>query len=595
MWHRYSDELRTVVYKALEAADAEGRKDISTGHLLWGLTDTKAGISAEVMRRLKVPIQTMLDAERCEPDAPTSERTLTPAAREAVEWAYKEAVALDGHRIHTDHLLLGLLRASEGDAARWLDTQGVTLRTATEALFAIEPHRFRVPEGVSLPNASARRVKETRHTLERKTNNVKRAVGALSQLPKEPILISFVARPLRVEYPHWFFRNLRARGFYHSQLAGGWIATDYEDAMRALKEPAWSAARYDWQRIAGYRLPPLLDREFNRMCGSLAQEMIFLDAPEQTRLRSLISRQFTPRVIENMRQQIQQITDRLLDAVETNGEMDVIHDFAFPLPATVVARLLGIDDSDLNEFRRWSDDFVKFIGGQSNLAEEFSAYHSLKRLAEYFGREIARLRTQPKNETLLSLFVHAEDPDGSRLTDTEIITNSMLLLAAGHETTTHLIGNGLILLMRHPEARKRLQADPSLWSSAIEEMLRFEPPVQWNSRVAREDTELHGVQIRKGEWVNIALAAANRDPARFSNPDVFDITREDNKHLSFGFGPHYCLGAALARMEGSIALSTLLRRFPNLRLAGRKVHWRVDFTFRAQTKLPITLGPPTKV
>ncbi len=590
MWHRYSDELRTVVYKAMEAADAEGRKDISTTHLLWGLTDEKAGIAAQVLRRLKVAVDTIRDPERCEPDAPTAERTLTPMAREAVEGAYREAVALDGHRIHTDHLLLGLLRSADGDAARWLDSQGVTLRTATEALCAIEPQRFRVPEGVSLPNASARRVKEARHALVRKTNNVKRAVRALSQLPTEPILISFVARPLRVEYPHWFFRNLRARGFYKSQLAGGWIATDYDDAVRVMKEPAWSAARYDWERIAGHRLPPLINREFNRMCGSLAQEMIFLDAPEQTRLRGLISRQFTPRVLENMRQQIQEITDRLLNAVELRGEMDVIHDFAFPLPATVIARLLGIADTDLDEFRRWSDDFVKFIGGQSSLSEEFSAYHSLKRLAEYFGREIARLRTEPKNNTLLSLFVHAEDADGSRLTDTEIITNSMLLLAAGHETTTHLIGNGLILLMRHPEARKQLQADPSLWPSAIEEMLRFEPPVQWNSRVAREDTELHGVQIRKGEWANIALAAANRDPKRFPNPDVFDITRADNKHLSFGFGPHYCLGAALARMEGAIALSTLLHRFPHLRPVGRKVYWRVDFTFRAQTKLPVKLG-----
>ncbi|GAB4456271.1 MAG: hypothetical protein OHK0029_13870 [Armatimonadaceae bacterium] len=587
MWHRFTPELQETVRQALCAADNDSRKDISTRHLLMGLCHVRTGRATQILDRLHArPFE---GSAPTEPGTDSGERSLTPAARKAVHRAYAEAVAWGEQSIGGEHLLFGLLRTSESEASALLDQAGVTLQTATEALFALEPDRYIVPEGVRLPETGARTVAKWRHQATQKANLAKRAAGAFQMLPQEPILITFLARPIRIRYPHWFFRRLRARGLYFSSLAGGWIVSDYENATRVLKDPAFSAARYDWQLISGSPLHPLIDREFNPLFGYLSRQMLFLDAPEQTRLRSLVSRQFTPRVLEAMRTQIQEVTDNLLDRVRSARQMDVVEDFAFPLPATVIARLLGVPDGDLNEFRAWSDDFVRFIGGQSSLAEELRAYYSLTKLGTFFRQAIERARHSPKNDTLISLFVHAQDAEGTRLTDEEIITNAMLLLAAGHETTTHLIGNGLRLLLQFPDARRELQANPEKWNAAVEEMLRFEPPVQWTSRIARAATSVAGTPIGVGEWVNVALAAANRDPARFPDADRFDIDRPDNKHLSFGSGPHYCLGAALARMEGAIALATLLRRFPNIRLADRTPHWRNDFTFRAQTKMPVSL------
>jgi cytochrome P450 len=278
-----------------------------------------------------------------------------------------------------------------------------------------------------------------------------------------------------------------------------------------------------------------------------------------------------------------------LDAAEKHGRMDVIADFSFPLPATVIARLLGVCEDDIDQFRQWSDDFVRFIRGDNDLAADLRAYHSLRVLTPYFCQAIARVRAAPDDVCLLSLFANAEDEDGARLTEDETIANGLLLLAAGHETTTHLIANGLLLLLQNPGQFRRVRENPSRMASAVEEMLRCAGPVQWTSRVAKQDLRWNGQTIKRGEWVNVCLAAANRDPARFPNPNAFDVCREDNKHVAFGFGPHFCLGAALARMETEIALSTLLRRFPDLRLADREPHWRSDFAFRAQTELPVIL------
>lgn len=589
MWHRFTSDLRRVVIAAEREMYREGARDIATRHLLIALLDPNAGLGGRILRRLCV---SDLEASETltEAGASAAKAALTPAARAAAERGYAEAVAWNEGHIGTEHLLFGLLRTPGGAAAGWLDQQGVTVQTATEALFSLETERHVLPPGAKLPNRTALQVNGFLSDVRHKTALAKRAVGAIPLLPKEPLLLTFLARPVRIRYPHWFFRNLRNRGFYRSEVAGGWMLTDYDSVVRVLKEPALSAARYDWEMVTGSGLPPLVNREFNRLCGALARQMLFLDAPEQTRLRSLVSRQFTPRVLEGMRTTIQSVADELLDRVMEQGQMDVIADFAFPLPATVIARLLGVDERDLQDFKQWSDEFVRFITNHSDLASELRSYHSLNRLAEYFGRVIAEKRGSPKDDTLISLFVHAEDADGARLTDDEVIVNSMLILAAGHETTTHLVGNGLVLLLRNPAARRALVEDPSLWASAIEEILRFEPPVQWTSRVARADFELNGVTVRKGEWVNISLAAANRDPNRFPDADRFDVHREDNRHLSFGSGPHFCLGAALARMEGAIALSTILRRFPDLRLAHREAHWRDDFTFRAQTSLPVKWG-----
>jgi cytochrome P450 len=589
MWHRFTGNLRNAICDALSEANGEGAKDLSTLHILTGLAGPRVGAAADILRRLGITERTLKVAKEAEAPAPTRERSLTPMAREAVERAYAEAVSLGDNYLGTEHFLLGLLRVPDGAAARALEGQGVMLQRAAEALIAEQPWRVRVPAGASVPGAFSRRLRAVLQSTRAKVKKLGRMAVALTQLPRDPIIASFVLSRWRIRNPYPFFRRMREIGFYFSQAAGAYIVADYEGAQKALREPSLSARRFDMTLYSDTPLPPLIEREFNTLCGGLSRQMLFLDAPEQTRLRSLVSRQFTPRVIEAMRTQVQKVTDRLLDTAEAKGRMDVIADFSFPLPATVIARLLGVCEDDLDQFRRWSDDFVRFIRGDNDLAADLRAYHSLRSLTPYFRQAIARVRAAPDDVCLLALFANAEDEDGTRLTEDEIIANGLLLLAAGHETTTHLIANGLLLLLQNPEQLRRIREDPSRMAAAVEEMLRCAGPVQWTSRMAKQDVPWNGQTIKRGEWVNVCLAAANREPARFPNPDAFDICREDNKHIAFGFGPHFCLGAALARMETDIALSTLLQRFPNLRLADREPHWRSDFTFRAQTKLPVTL------
>jgi cytochrome P450 len=307
--------------------------------------------------------------------------------------------------------------------------------------------------------------------------------------------------------------------------------------------------------------------------------MLFRDPPDHTRLRGLVNKAFTPRVVEGLRPRIEALVEELLDAHVDDAGMDLISDLATPLPILVIADLLGIPIEDYKELKRWSDDLALMLDGSIAAQVAPRAVTSAGEFVDYLRKVVTRRRTQPGND-LLSEMLAVQEKDDS-LTEDEILGTSVLLLGAGHETTTNLIGNGALALLRHPQELARLRREPERLANAVEECLRFESPVQATSRVLSSDAEIGGHRIPKGEEIGLLLGAANRDPAVFRNPDRFDVAREEaRQHLSFGYGIHFCLGANLARAEAQLAFAGLLRRFPELRLVDDSLEWRPGFLFR---------------
>ncbi len=381
--------------------------------------------------------------------------------------------------------------------------------------------------------------------------------------------------------PYPIYRRLQSETPI-SMLNGSLTLTRYADVLPALRDPRLLAARINpteaWLTETG--LGPLFHAH--------SKMMLFSDPPDHTRLRSLVNKAFTPRVVENMRPHIQQIVDDLLDRVEDAGRMDVIEDLAYPLPVTVIAELLGIPLDRREQFRHWSDHIAAFIGGTSAPEEQMlrDALQTVLEMTEYFRAVAAKLRVNPRDD-LLSALALAE-VQGDRLHEDELVANCILLLVAGHETTTNLVGNGVLALLKEPEQLQRLKDDPELIGTAVEEFLRFDSPVQGTSRMAGVDFEIGGQQLVAGQHVSLMIGAANRDPAQFPDPNRLDIGRRENRHLSFSHGAHFCLGAPLARLEGRIAIGTLVQRMPRLELATEMLEWRDNFTLRGVKALPVT-------
>jgi cytochrome P450 len=309
--------------------------------------------------------------------------------------------------------------------------------------------------------------------------------------------------------------------------------------------------------------------------------MLSQDPPEHTRLRRLVSKAFTPRSVQKMRPRIQEIVNELLERIDGRGEFDLVSDLAWPLPVIVIAEMLGIPREDRERFKRWSDAMVATLGGDYSALDE--ARRSNEELVEYVSRVIAERRQEPR-EDLISRLVAAEER-GQTLTEDEMLGTVALLLVAGNETTTHLISNGMLVLLRNPDQLARLRDDPSLLPSAVDELLRYTGPVHTTRRVAKTDVSLGGAEIRRGEVVIGLLAAANRDPDKYADPDRLDVARNPTDHVAFGDGIHFCLGAALARLEGQITIGTLLQRFPNLRLLDDEPQWGGTFAIRGVTSL----------
>ncbi|UCE87991.1 MAG: cytochrome P450 [Deltaproteobacteria bacterium] len=384
--------------------------------------------------------------------------------------------------------------------------------------------------------------------------------------------------------PYAVYRRLRERDPIHrSRAAAGWVLSRHADILEVLRDERFSADDRNFERYPEMRARAIRDG----LADPDRQEtpvMLRSDPPDHTRLRGLVSKAFTPRAVEKLRPRIEAIAEELLDGLASRGAFDVIEDFAVPLPVTVIAEMLGIPTADRATFKRWSDILVGFLDPIASPGPEILRA-TADELFEYVSRIAEERRAKPADD-LLSALVLAEQ-EGDRLSEDELHGTVALLLAAGNETTTNLIGNGLLALLRHPGELARLRAAPELVDAAVEELLRYDSPVQFTARIALEDLDFHGRPFRRGQNAILALGAANRDPAVFEEPDRLDVGRTDNAHISFSQGAHFCLGAQLARLEGRIAFAALLARFPNLRLGAGHLRWR-RFTFlRGLAALPV--------
>ncbi|WNG61184.1 cytochrome P450 [Archangium gephyra] len=357
-----------------------------------------------------------------------------------------------------------------------------------------------------------------------------------------------------------------------------WVATRYKDAVELMRDPRFTK---DIRK-----LPENSPARQNRVGESdvFNQHMLSADPPDHTRLRTLVSKAFTPRRVEELRPRITAISQRLLDAVQAKGSMDLLDAYAFPLPVTVIAEMLGVPQEDQDQFREWTNVVVNppLDGNMETIRKAGMQF------AQYFQSMMARRRTEPRDDLLSALL--AVEEQGDRLSPAELISMLFLLLVAGHETTVNLIGNGVWALLNHPEQLERLRANPALIESAVEEMLRFRGPVETSTqRWATEELEFRGQVIPAGESVVASLLAADHDPEQFPEPERFDITREPNRHIAFGFGIHFCLGAPLARLEGTIAINLLLERLPRLRFAEdpARLRWRDGILVNGLQQLPV--------
>ncbi len=327
--------------------------------------------------------------------------------------------------------------------------------------------------------------------------------------------------------------------------------------------------------------------------GNLA--MLNRDPPDHTRLRKLVSKAFTPRTIERMREHVQELVDEALDKAvagrdsETVGEMELIGDLAFPLPFAVISEMLGMPDADRDQMREWSGLLVRTLEPLFDVEVLKQIAAAFDQMRAFVGEAIAWKRANPADD-MLSAMIAAED-NGDVLSDEELRAQVMLLYIAGHETTVNLIGNGTLALLRHPDQLTRLRDDPSLTANAVEELLRYDSPVQMSRRITLRDVDVDGTVIGSGTFVALSLAASNRDPAHWGpTADVVDIARSNAaEHNSFGGGAHYCLGAALARLEAQVAIGSLVRRFPGLALAGEPV-WNGRINLRGLDRLPLSLA-----
>ncbi len=389
----------------------------------------------------------------------------------------------------------------------------------------------------------------------------------------DPMAPEFVADP----YPT--YHRLRAEDPVHQSPRGFWVLTRYEDVVASLRDP-----RFGKEALAAF-----VAARYGGLPPGVGLSMLDRDPPDHTRLRGLVNKAFTPRVVEVLRPRVRTIVDDLLDRVEGKGAMDLIEDFAYPLPVIVICEMLGVPVEDRDRFKEWGLDIARGLDGIMLPADSEvirRSHASRSAIGAYFRELIAERRAAPRAD-LLSALIAAEEA-GDKLSENELVATCILLLIAGHETTVNLIGNGTLALLRHPDQLRRLREDPGLIGSAVEELLRYDGPVQRTARVLSDDVTVGGRTIPKGGMVMPFIGAADRDPAQFPDPDRLDIARADNRHIAFGWGIHFCLGAPLARVEGQIAINTLVERLPGLALATDIPQFRQSLTLRGLTSLPVS-------
>jgi len=362
---------------------------------------------------------------------------------------------------------------------------------------------------------------------------------------------------------------------YWSEAIGGWILTRYDDILVSFKNTSYFSNEGRLGKAVEY-LPPEKRANYKAFENHYATKgLLHSDPPDHTRLRSLIIKEFTPSVVEQMRPRIQAVVNSLIDAVEKRGHMDLVPEFAAALPVGVIAEILGVPPQDRHLFKKWADAILSFQGvNKPSEADLSRAQQGLVEIRPYLLAMINERRQRPTQD-LMSKFVAAESA-GERLTESELINTCVTLFTAGHETTLSLISNTIYTLLRNPDQMELLRNNPDLLDSTLEESLRYESPVARQTRLMKQNFTLNGQQIKKGQMVFQMLNAANRDPAHFTNPDKFDIRREKNRHIAFGQGIHFCVGATLARTEGFVAIGTLIKRLPKLRLVNPEADWDIQ-------------------
>jgi cytochrome P450 len=407
-----------------------------------------------------------------------------------------------------------------------------------------------------------------------------------SQASKQGQVLSLVQLldPEVLANPYPLYHQLRQEDPVHwDPYLHAWVVTRYADVVSVFQR--FSSARTptpEHLRAMGLEaLTPLAQ--------VMVRQMLFLDPPSHGRVRTLASKAFTPRRVAVLRSHIQEITEQLLDTVAARGtrELDVMADLAIPLPAIVTAEMLGVPSSDWQQLTAWSSDFAQVLGNfQHNPERVPQVVRSLEGMVTYFRAAMRQQERDPRDGLIHALAT--AEVDGDRLSEEEVIANTIVTMVGGQETTTNLIGNGLLSLLRHPQAWAQLQADHTLLPSTVEELLRYESPSQHTARLAPEDVELGGKTIKKRQAVIAVMGAANRDPERFEEPDRLDLARQDNRHVAFAWASHFCFGAPLARLEGEIVLESVLRRMPELSLKPEPLNWRANLGLRGLTALPVT-------
>src|SRR6266550_2488596 len=384
--------------------------------------------------------------------------------------------------------------------------------------------------------------------------------------------------------PYPLYQRLRTEDPVHwDPFLHAWVVTRYADVVTVFQR--FSADRtYTPEQLSALGMSAL-----SPIAEVMVRQMLFMDPPTHTRIRSLAAKAFTPRRVERLRTHIEEIVDELLDAVERKGEMDVIADLAYPLPAIVTAELLGVPPADRDQLKAWSEDFAEMLGNFQHNPDRFArVLKSVEGMLAYFREAVSRDRVEPTEGLIHAL--RTAEIDGDRFTDDEVVANTIVTMVGGQETTTNLIGNGMLALLRHEDQLERLKADMSLIPSAVEELLRYESPSQHTARLAPDDVTLGGKMIRKRQAVIAVMGAANRDPERFPEPDRLDLGRTDNRHLAFGWASHFCFGAALARIEGQLVFEAIARHTTDLKVESGPIVWRDNLGLRGLKALPVTFS-----
>jgi cytochrome P450 len=582
MWDRFPPRMRKTITAALEEAARRGHNEMLPEHLLLAIARDPECAAAFMLQRCGVfPQQIVTEIEPALSNGTARVQraaSISSPTMHLLDVAVGEADRLGDQHIGTEHVALALTRINSNVASQVLSRLDFTSNSAQTALTAWRregmPRQRRGLSRLTLRSPILRRILDPLEKLTR-----------IPTLAYQVYIRKSLAHPRFVTNPYPLYHWLREREPVRKDpLAPVWVLTRYDDAMMMLRDP-----RFKKDPFASERLPRTVREQLDVPMRSVFRSsietvsMLFLDPPEHTRIRSIFTKAFTPKRLEALRPRIQLICDKRLDRVASKGRMELMNDLAAPLPVTVIAELLGFPPEDYQKIKKWSDDMVETLGFNPGPEAQIRAAQARDELRVYFDEIVKKIEHNPGDNLLSALLA----PDVDVLTREELFTNSVLLLAAGHETTTHLIGNGILTLLRHPDQLRDLRDHPELIPDAVEELLRYESPVQWTSRVAGVDIDLRNQHIERGQIVLASVGAANRDPEIFKDPDRFDIRRKDNRHLSFGAGAHFCLGATLARMEAIIAIQTIANRFPHLRLANRKLKWQKGLTFRGLKALPL--------